>query len=66
MYSYVSVSSSTDYDSTIKGTLNYFVLVAFGSLLANYIAHVTFNTAAERQIKTIRLGNYFIFLFNII
>ena len=48
MFSYVPVSSSTDYDSTIKGTLNYFVLVSFGSLLANYIAHVTFNTAAER------------------
>ncbi|CAF0883871.1 unnamed protein product, partial [Brachionus calyciflorus] len=43
-----------DFDGKIRTTVNYYVLLGFITLILEYIAHVTWNTSSERQIKKMR------------
>nr|UOU03321.1 ATP-binding cassette subfamily B1-like 1 [Brachionus rubens] len=43
-----------NFDGKITETVNYYVLLGFITLVLEYIAHVTWNTSSERQIKNMR------------
>lgn len=49
-----------DYDNKISEIANYYVLLGFITLLMEYVAHVTWNSASERQINKMR---YFLYQF---
>lgn len=50
----VQDQANVDYDAKMKETINYYVMFGFLSLFVDYLAHVTWNTASERQIKNMR------------
>nr|QNH67868.1 ATP-binding cassette transporter subfamily B member 1-like protein X1 [Brachionus rotundiformis] len=43
-----------DYDNKISEIVNYYVLLGFITLFFEYLAHVSWNSASERQIKKMR------------
>ena len=43
-----------DFDGNINKSINYYVLLGFITLILEYLAHVTWNTTSERQIKKMR------------
>lgn len=43
-----------EYDNKINDIVNYYVLLGFLTLILEYLAHVTWNSASERQIKRMR------------
>nr|QNH67930.1 ATP-binding cassette transporter subfamily B member 1-like protein X2 [Brachionus plicatilis] len=43
-----------DYDNKISEIVNYYVLLGFVTLFLEYLAHVTWNSASERQINKLR------------
>lgn len=45
----------TNFQGRINDTANIYVGIGFASLVANYLFHVMWNTACERQIKRMRL-----------
>lgn len=53
-YSISSLSSAQSYSDQLNQQIVYYVIIAFASLFVNYVLHVTWNTAAERQCKKIR------------
>ena len=44
----------TNFDARIAYSVKFYLVVGAISLAVNYLAHVCFNTAAERQVKRIR------------
>lgn len=50
----VQSEEQSNYDNKIREIANYYVLLGFITLLMEYIAHVTWNSASERQINKMR------------
>ncbi len=46
--------STSDFDKKINESIIFYVIFGFSSVFCNYLAFVTFNTAAERQVKRVR------------
>lgn len=49
-----SKKKKINYDEAISFTVKLYLLISFLSLFANYLAHVCFSTAGERQVRRIR------------
>lgn len=47
-------NSSGNFKEEVNFAIRMYLILSFSALFANYLAHVCFNTAGERQIKRIR------------
>ena len=48
------MDNQTSYEEQIMTVVYNYLLISFGALVVNYVAHVCFNTSAERQSKQMR------------
>ena len=55
--SFQTTEGGTDFDERIAFTIKFYIGIGFASLFCNYLASVCWSTAAERQVKRIRLEN---------